>query len=58
MAFNNQDPLTTKYPVPYNLVETIKESILRGELNIEASAPTDNRNDSKNEEYGVTLQPN
>lgn len=56
MEFNGQDPLTTKYPVPYNLVETIKESILRKELNIEASAPTDNKNDSKNEEYGVTLQ--
>ena len=56
MEFNGIDPLTTKYPVPYNIVEAIKGEILRKELNIQASAPTDNVNDSKNEEFGVTLQ--
>jgi len=56
MVLNGEDPMTTRYPIPYNLVSAIKDEILRRELNIMASAPTDNVNDSKNEEYGVTLQ--
>ncbi len=56
MVLNGQDPKTTKYPIPYNLVGAIKSEILRRELQIEATAPTDNINDSKNEQIGVTLQ--
>lgn len=56
MELNGLDPLTSKYPVPYNLIEAIKGEILKRELNIEATAPTDNINDSRNEQLGVVYQ--
>jgi hypothetical protein len=34
------------YPIPINMIPTLKEMILKGELNIEMQAPSDNSNDS------------
>ena len=39
----------SKYPVPINLVPVIKEMILTKELQIEATAPSDDENDAKHE---------
>lgn len=38
--------LNSRYPIPNNLVPTLKEMILQKELNVEAQAPSDNKNDS------------
>lgn len=40
--------LDSKYPMPSNLVPALKDMIVQKELKIEASAPTDNRNDNNN----------
>ena len=40
--------LDSKYPIPINLIPTLKEMILQKELKIEVSSPTDNTNDAVN----------
>lgn len=49
MEFLGQDPLTTEYPIPYNIIPTLKEMVLRNELRIESTAPTDTSNDSEHD---------
>lgn len=39
--------LDTRYPVPNNVIPTIKEMILQKELNVIAQAPSDNINDDE-----------
>ena len=39
--------LDTPYPIPINIIPTLKEMILKNELGITAVSPTDNSNDSK-----------
>lgn len=39
--------LNSKYPIPINMLPTLKEMILKKELGIEAQAPSDNKNDSQ-----------
>jgi len=41
--FSIDDP----YPIPINMVPTLKEMLLKGELNIEIKAPSDKANDSQ-----------
>ena len=38
--------LNSDYPIPVNMIPTIKEMILKNELQIEASSPNDETNDS------------
>lgn len=40
--------IDSRYPIPNNLVPTLKELILKKELGIEADANSDNKNDSSN----------
>ena len=40
--------LDSKYPIPINLIPTLKEMILQKELKIEVSSPTNNTNDAVN----------
>lgn len=42
------DTINDRYPIPINMVPTLKEMILQKELGIIASAPSDNRNDGAN----------
>lgn len=42
---------STPYPIPMSMIPTLKEMILKGELGIEADAPSDNTNDSS---HGVS----
>jgi len=39
--------LDTKYPMPNNLIPSLKEMILKGELGVEMKSPNDEDNDSK-----------
>ena len=56
---NNPNELITDvtenspYPIPIHLIPTLKQMILKGELGIEAQAPSDNKNDSASQ-----LSPN
>lgn len=38
--------LNSKYPIPINMIPTLKEMILKNELGIEAVAPSDEKNDT------------
>lgn len=49
--------LDSKYPIPANLIPALKDIILQKELRIEASAPTDVRNDDMNNPINVVNQP-
>jgi len=40
--------LDSKYPIPINMVSTLKQMILKGELGIESQSPSDTKNDSMN----------
>lgn len=40
--------LDSKYPIPINMVSTLKQMILKGELGIEVQSPSDSKNDSMN----------
>lgn len=40
--------IDSRYPIPNNMVPTLKEMILKKELGIETAAPSDNKNDSNN----------
>ena len=39
--------LDDPYPIPINIIPTLKELLLKGELNIQMKAPSDNANDSQ-----------
>lgn len=39
---------SSKYPIPINMLPTLKEMILKKELGIMVSSPSDNKNDSSN----------
>jgi len=39
----------TKYPIPANMLPTLKKMILNGELGIEDNSPSDDKNDSRHE---------
>jgi hypothetical protein len=41
--------IDTKYPIPINMVPTLKQMILKGELGVQAQSPSDTKNDSENE---------
>lgn len=45
--------LDTKYPMPANMIPTLKRMILEKELGLEAAAPTDTRNDNSNNPSNV-----
>lgn len=46
LPYTNGD---SRYPVPNNLVPTLKEMILQGELQIEATAPSDKSNNNEHD---------
>ena len=46
IAAGNTYTYDSFYPIPYHLVPTLKQEILKNELGIEYSAPNDNTNDS------------
>ena len=39
--------INSKYPIPVNLIPTLKEMILKNELGVEAESPSDDTNDSQ-----------
>lgn len=41
--------LDSRYPIPANMIPTLKQMILKGELGIQVQSPSDNKNDSENE---------
>lgn len=48
--------LDSKYPIPVNLIPALKDMIVQKELKIEATAPTDVRNDDMNNPINVSNQ--
>jgi len=43
----------SEYPIPINMIPSLKEMILKGELGIEVKAPSDNKTDADD-----TVTPN